>query len=80
MTGAATEKAAPRERTIEIPTCERGIGDVIVTPDSAELIEGVRCAPLAAWPDDRGYFVEVQGAGLGLVSEFPKETTQVSAV
>ena len=47
--------------------------------DSTRLIEGVCCAPLAIWPDDRGYFLEVQRAGLGLVSQFPRETTQVSA-
>ena len=79
MTEATMEKILSRERGIEIPTCERGIGDVIVTPDSPRLIGGVRCAPLAVWPDDRGYFLEVQRAGLGLISEFPKETTQISA-
>jgi dTDP-4-dehydrorhamnose 3,5-epimerase len=79
MTEATMEKILPRERNIEIPTCERGIGDVIVTPDSPRLIDGVRCAPLAIWPDDRGYFLEVQRAGLGLISGFPKETTQISA-
>jgi dTDP-4-dehydrorhamnose 3,5-epimerase len=84
MTGAAfsdksIERLEPLETNIEVPQCERGIGDVILTPDSAKLIQGVRCVPLAVWPDDRGYFIEVQRAGLGLVSEFPKESTQISA-
>src|ERR1700692_1132584 len=65
--------------TIGTPRCERGIGDVILAPDSPKLIEGVKCAPIALWPDDRGYFLEVQRFGLGLVAGFPKETTQISA-
>ncbi len=67
------------EKTIDIPVCDSGIGDVITSVESTRLIEGVRCAPIAIWPDDRGYFLEVQRAGLGLVSQFPKETTQISA-
>jgi len=64
---------------ISMPTCEKGIGDVILAPDSPKLIDGVRCAPIALWPDDRGYFLEVQRAGLGLSAHFPLETTQISA-
>jgi dTDP-4-dehydrorhamnose 3,5-epimerase len=64
---------------IEIPTRERGIGDVIASPQSAALIAGVICAPVAIWPDDRGYFLEVQRIGVGLAANFPKETTQISA-
>lgn len=64
---------------IALPDCKRGIGDVITSPASDKLIAGVRCAPLAVWPDDRGYFLEVQRAGIGLVTDFPKETTQISA-
>ncbi len=64
---------------ISLPECEKGIGDVILKPDSPKLIDGVRCAPIALWPDDRGYFFEVQRAGLGLNSHFPIETTQISA-
>jgi len=63
----------------ELPHCEKGIGDVILTPDSPKLIAGVKCAPLTLWPDDRGYFLEVQRAGLGLNAHFPLETTQISA-
>jgi len=61
------------------PECEKGIGAVISKPDAPELIEGVRIAPVALWPDDRGYFLEVQRFGWGLASHFPAATTQVSA-
>jgi dTDP-4-dehydrorhamnose 3,5-epimerase len=61
------------------PECERGIGAVVSKPDAAELIEGVRVAPVTLWPDDRGYFLEVQRFGQGLAAGFPAETTQVSA-
>lgn len=64
---------------IKIPDCERGIGKVILRPDSADLIAGVRVQPIPLWPDDRGYFLEVARLGQGLVSEFPAATTQVSA-
>ena len=64
---------------ISIPKCEKGIGDVILAPDSRKLIQGVKCAPITLWPDDRGYFLEVQRFGEGLVEGFPKETTQISA-
>jgi dTDP-4-dehydrorhamnose 3,5-epimerase len=62
-----------------LPRCEKGIGDVILSPDSQRLIDGVKCAPFAVWPDDRGYFIEVQRIGKGLAAHFPPETTQVSA-
>ncbi len=69
---------AAEQVTISLPKCEKGIGDVILKPDSPKLIDGVKCAPLAIWPDDRGYFLEVQRAGEGLSAHFPKETTQIS--
>jgi dTDP-4-dehydrorhamnose 3,5-epimerase len=69
---------AAEQATISLPKCEKGIGDVILKPDSPRLIDGVKCAPLAIWPDDRGYFLEVQRAGEGLSAHFPKETTQIS--
>ena len=43
---------------LKTPTCEKGIGKVIVAPDSKDLILGVRAAPYSVWPDDRGYFLE----------------------
>jgi len=64
---------------ISFPQCEKGIGDVIATVDSPKLIDGVECAPITLWPDDRGYFLEVQRMGQGLAGRFPKESTQISA-
>lgn len=64
---------------IQIPDCERCIGKVILKPDSPDLIFGVRVQPIALWPDDRGYFLEVARFGQGLVEQFPAGTTQVSA-
>ena len=64
---------------ISIPTCGHGIGDVILSPESPKLISGVRVAPYAVWPDDRGYFLEVIRIGEGLAATFDPATTQVSA-
>ncbi len=64
---------------LETPTCEKGIGKVIVAPDSRDLIGGVEISPYPIWPDDRGYFLEVARIGHGLTASFPKETTQISA-
>ena len=61
-----------------IPRCDPGIGDVILKPDSDKLIAGLRIQPLAVWPDDRGYFLEILRSGQGLVSDFGP-STQVSA-
>lgn len=66
-------------RQISIPACERGIGDVILKPDSPKLIAGVGVAPYPLWPDDRGYFLEVLRLGNGLAAQFDPATTQVSA-
>jgi dTDP-4-dehydrorhamnose 3,5-epimerase len=62
-----------------LPECEKGIGAVILKIDSAQLIEGVRIEPVALWPDDRGYFLEVQRLGQGLAAAFPSSSTQISA-
>ena len=40
-----------------------GIGAVILNPNDPKLIDGVQVAPLALWPDDRGYFLEVARLG-----------------
>jgi len=64
---------------LEMPRCDKGIGCLITSPEAAGLIEGVRLAPVALWPDDRGYFLEVQRLGCGIAAHFPAETTQVSA-
>jgi dTDP-4-dehydrorhamnose 3,5-epimerase len=52
---------------------------VIRTPDSTDRIDGVEIRPYDLWPDDRGYFLEVIRMRQGLASDFPVETTQVSA-
>jgi dTDP-4-dehydrorhamnose 3,5-epimerase len=62
-----------------LPVCEKGIGSVILKADSPQLIEGVRIEPMTLWPDDRGYFLEVQRLGRGLAAHFPPESTQISA-
>jgi dTDP-4-dehydrorhamnose 3,5-epimerase len=64
---------------ISIPKCDPGIGHVIRTSDSGDLIEGVVVRPFDLWPDDRGYFLEVARMGQGLAASFPAESTQVSA-
>ena len=64
---------------LELPQCERGIGIVIQSPDSKDLIQGVRINPFSVWPDDRGYFLEVTRIKEGLPADFPPESTQVSA-
>jgi dTDP-4-dehydrorhamnose 3,5-epimerase len=58
---------------------EKSLGHIITTPDSPHLIDGVRIAPVALWPDDRGYFVEVARFGQDLISRFSPASTQVSA-
>ena len=64
---------------ISTPKCEPGIGKVIRTADSPDLIEGVHVQPYDFWPDDRGYFLEVIRMQQGLAASFSPETTQVSA-
>ena len=64
---------------ISTPNSEPGIGKVIRTPDSADLIQGVRVQPYDLWPDDRGYFLEVMRIKQGLAASFVPETTQVSS-
>lgn len=64
---------------IQTPACEKGIGQVILRPDSSHLISGVRLDPVSLWPDDRGYFLEVGRFATGLLAGYPAETTQVSS-
>jgi dTDP-4-dehydrorhamnose 3,5-epimerase len=63
---------------LRIPDCAPGIGQVILSPSSADLIDGVLLQPFPLWPDDRGYFLEVARLGKGLVAGFPA-TSQISA-
>lgn len=71
--------AAHGDLELHYPECAKGIGSVILSPTSPDLIAGVKVEPTALWPDDRGYFLEVQRIGKGLAAAFPPETTQVSA-
>jgi dTDP-4-dehydrorhamnose 3,5-epimerase len=63
---------------IEIPAAASGIGKVILSPTSPDLIVDVVVNPFPVWPDDRGYFLEVARLGQGLVADFPASTSQVS--
>lgn len=71
--------ARTKDLDLVLPECEKGIGSVITAADSPQLIAGVRISPLRLWPDDRGYFLEVERIGRGLAAQFPAETTQISA-
>ena len=84
MSEAATKSFAQRLPShpaleLAIPECKKGLGSVIVRPDSNDLIDGVRVQPLALYPDDRGYFLEVHRNTRGLAANFPHATTQTSA-
>lgn len=63
---------------LAVPRCDKGIGVVISSPASDQLIDGVRLDPFPVWPDDRGYFLEVLRSGQGLAGPFPAASTQVS--
>ena len=71
--------AASGDLELVLPQCERGLGQIIGSIDSPHLISGVRLASFSVFPDDRGYFLEVQRFGCGLAEGFPAATSQVSA-
>jgi dTDP-4-dehydrorhamnose 3,5-epimerase len=83
--GESAAKAAGRrlpsteELALCVPECPKGIGAVVLTADSPQLIQGVRLSPLRLYPDDRGYFLEVHRMGMGLAAAFPATSTQVSS-
>jgi len=79
MSESAAGPLAPEALELVRPQCEKGIGAVIVAPDSPSLIAGVRLQPLHIWPDDRGYFLEVLRMGQQLAAAYPAASTQVSA-
>jgi dTDP-4-dehydrorhamnose 3,5-epimerase len=62
-----------------VPECAKGIGSLIGSAESPDLIAGVRIQPLALYPDDRGYFLEIHRMGQGLAAHFPAESSQISA-
>lgn len=84
MNGASGAASAPLiassgQLELAFPECEKGLGSIIRTCDSADLIAGVRVAPITVWSDDRGYLLELVRLGQGLVAGYPHSTTQVSA-
>lgn len=62
-----------------LPVCEKGLGALVNSPESSDLISGVKVQSFSIYPDDRGYFLEVQRLGRALTAGFPAETTQISA-
>ncbi len=84
---AATPVSQPARRIsadgdpldLAYPQCELGIGDLISSPDSAKLIDGVQAELFSLWPDDRGYFMEIARMGEGLAEAMPLADTQISA-
>jgi dTDP-4-dehydrorhamnose 3,5-epimerase len=76
MSSPSTATAAVE---VVMPVCEKGIGNIILNHDSADLIDGVRVQPISLWPDDRGYFLEILRFGHGPAGDFPENSTQISA-
>lgn len=64
---------------LRMPQNAKGLGDIILAANSPKLIDGVKVQPVALWPDDRGYFLEIQRMRQGIAAHFPLETSQVSA-
>jgi dTDP-4-dehydrorhamnose 3,5-epimerase len=76
--GAGRRIAHAANLELVLPECDKGLGKLIGTVDSPDLIEGVRLGRLQIHPDDRGYFLEVHRFGGGLAAQFPAATTQIS--
>ncbi len=57
---------------------EKGIGSLVSSSSSSNLITDVRIDVASLYPDDRGYFMEIARMGQKLVADFPLEQTQVS--
>jgi len=84
MAGNATQTGTSRlavagDLELVLPQNEKGLGNLIGSPDSKGLIEGVRVVPFAVHPDDRGYFLEIHRMGRGPAGHFPVDSTQISA-
>jgi dTDP-4-dehydrorhamnose 3,5-epimerase len=58
---------------------QRGVGSIVRGPDDKGLIDGVLVESFSLHPDDRGYFLEIARMKEGLVADFDREETQVSA-
>jgi dTDP-4-dehydrorhamnose 3,5-epimerase len=74
-----TETVVAGNDWLRYPECAKGIGDVIRSVDSAQLIAGVKIEAAQLHPDDRGFFMEIIRMGTGLAGHFDHKTTQVSA-
>jgi len=75
-------RATGREgQAVEIarPECKKGLGSLIRSPQSKDVISGVQIQPFSLHPDDRGHFLEVARLGCGLVADFAPQMTQISA-
>src|SRR2546429_5508435 len=55
---------------------EKSLGKIIANPDSTDLIDGVRIAPLQVYPDDRGFFTEIARLGRGLATDMVPDSTR----
>jgi dTDP-4-dehydrorhamnose 3,5-epimerase len=64
---------------IQLPNCDKGLGSIILKPDSPDLIDGVLVRPYPIFPDDRGCFLEIGRLTQGELAPFPPESTQVAA-
>jgi dTDP-4-dehydrorhamnose 3,5-epimerase len=76
---AARPIASSGDLHLAYPDNQKSLGALILSPESPELIAGVRVQPFPIFPDDRGYFLEVQRLGRGLIAAFPADTTQIAA-
>lgn len=73
-----TTPPGPGQWDLALPERDKGIGTIIQSPGSPDLIDGVQVQPYPLYPDDRGYFLEVLRVRCGLAAYFPIESTQVS--
>ncbi len=55
---------------------EKSLGKIIATPDSNDLIDGVRIEPLQIYPDDRGFFTEIARLGRGLATDMVPDSAR----
>ena len=70
--------ASAGDLELALPECQKGLGELIGSPTSKDVIDGVRIQAVSVHPDDRGYFLEIHRMGLGLAGGFRAETTQIS--
>jgi dTDP-4-dehydrorhamnose 3,5-epimerase len=73
MTAQASRLVAERAgtRLVIVPRPQAGCGDLIVSPQAPQLIQGVEIEPMAQFPDERGCFAELFRFGEpGLARDF----------